>query len=131
MKLAKLSVFALAVGLLAGTSAFARSSNKTALNLFEKINVNGTTLDPGHYTVNWEGTGPNVKVNIEKGKDTVATTTAKLTEQPKPNDNNAYGSAVAPDGSHVLTTIYVGGKRTTLNLPSSPSMASSGSSASK
>ena len=116
MKLAKLSAFALAFAFLCATASFSRESNKATLDLTEKVSVNGTALSPGTYTVDWEGSGPDVEVNIHKGKETVATVPATVTEQPTPNNANAFGSVEQPDGSRVLTTIYVGGKRTAINI---------------
>ena len=116
MKLNKLSVSLLALGLLGSSAAFARESNKTTLNLSEKVTVNGKTLNPGKYTVNWEGSGSTVQVNILQGKQTVATAPAHLTEEATTNNSNAYGSAPQPDGTRTLTTIYVGGQRTTLEF---------------
>lgn len=116
MKLNKLAVSLLALGLLGSSAVFARESNKTTLNLYEKVTVNGKTLNPGKYTVDWEGSGPDVQVNILQGKQTVASVPAHVSEQATPNTNNAYGSSAQPDGSRTLTTIYVGGQRTALEL---------------
>jgi hypothetical protein len=128
MKLSKLSVSLLALGLLGSSAAFARESNKTTLNLSEKVSVNGTTLNPGKYTVNWEGSGSTVQVSILQGKQTVATAPAHVTEESTTNNGNAYGSTAQPDGTRTLTTIYVGGQHTTLQFnqadqASSPSSA--------
>ncbi len=131
MKLNKLAVSLLALDLFASTAVFAREGNKTSLNIFEKVTVNGKTLNPGKYTVDWQGTGSTVQVNILQGKQTVATATARVSEQPTRNDNNAYGSSAGPDGTRELTTIYVGGQRTTLNFGDSQSAQSSASSSSK
>lgn len=128
MKLSKLSVSLLALGLLGSSAAFARESNKTTLNLSEKVTVNGTTLNPGKYTVSWEGSGSAVQVNILQGKQTVATAPAHVTEEPTTNNGNAYGSTAQPDGTRTLTTIYVGGQHTTLQF-SQADQASSASSA--
>lgn len=128
MKLNKLAVSLLALGLLGSSAVFARESNKTTLNLSEKVTVNGTTLNPGRYTVNWEGTGSTVQVNILQGKQTVATAPAHVTEEASTNNSNAYGSSALADGSRALTTIYVGGQRTTLQFDQA-NQASSTSSA--
>ena len=116
MKLNKLAVSLLALGLLGSSAVFARESNKTTLNLSEKVTVNGKTLNPGRYTVNWEGSGSTVQVSILQGKQTVATAPAHVTEEGATNTNSAYGSSAQPDGTRALTTIYVGGQRTTLQF---------------
>jgi len=116
MKIVKLSVFLFAAALISSAAAFAGDNNKITLNLFEKVSVEGKTLSPGHYTVSWEGSGPTVQVTIAQGKQAVASFPAHVTEQASPNPANAYGASVEPDGSHSLTAIYVGGKRTSLEL---------------
>jgi hypothetical protein len=116
MKSSKLSVFLFAAALLGSAAAFAGETNKTTLQLYEKLTVDGKTLDPGKYTVAWQGSGPTVQVTVSQGKQTVATFPAHLTEQAVRNNGDAYGSSTAPDGSHALTAIYVGGKRTALEV---------------
>ena len=116
MKILKLSVFLFAAALFASAATFAGETNKITLNLFEKVTVEGKTLNPGQYTFSWEGSGPTVQVTIAQGKQTVATFSAHVAEQAVRNPGNAYGSSAEPDGSHSLTAIYVGGKRTSLEL---------------
>ena len=60
--------------------------------------------------------GPTVQVTIVQGKQAVASFSAHVTEQAIPNSATAYGASVEADGSHSLTAIYVGGKRTSLEL---------------
>ena len=125
MKFLKFSVSLLAFALLGSTAVLAHDSNKATLQLYEKVNVDGKALNPGTYKVDWQGSGPNVQVSIKEGKDVVATFPAHVTEQPTKNDNDAYGSTAGPDGTRVLTTIYVGGQRTALNVaPASAQKAS-------
>jgi len=131
MKLNKLSVSLLAIGLLGSSPLFARDTNKTTLKLSETVTVNGKTLNPGSYKVDWQGSGPTVQVNILQGKQTVATTTAHLAEEPAPNTASAYASTAQPDGTRTLTAIYVGGQRTTLEFEPSQSTQSSSTSPSK
>jgi hypothetical protein len=131
MKLNKLSVSLLALGLLGSSAAFARESNKATLNIYEKVTVNGKALNPGKYTVNWEGSGPNVQVNIVQGKQTVATVPAHVTEQATPNANTAYGSTAQADGTRTLTTIYVAGQRTAIELDQQAAGQPSSASAAK
>jgi hypothetical protein len=116
MKILKLSVFLFAVALFGSAAAFAGDNNKISLNLYENVSVEGRTLKPGHYTVSWEGSGPTVQVTISQGKQAVANFSAHVAEQAIANPANAYGSSVEADGSHSLTSIYVGGKRTSLEL---------------
>jgi len=116
MKLSKLSLAFFGSALLLSSAAFAGDSNKGSLQLYEKINVEGKSLNPGHYTVTWEGSGPDVQVTVLQGKQTVATFPAHLTEQASRNTEDAYGSAPATDGSRMLTAIYPNGKRFSIEL---------------
>ena len=105
MKLSKLSLTLFATGLLLCSSALAGETNKLTLTVSDKLTVDGKPLNPGSYTVEWNGTGPTVQVTIRQGKQTVATLSAHLTEQPARNAANAFGSITEPDGSKSLTAI--------------------------
>lgn len=116
MKMSRLAVTLFGGALLFGSVVLAGVANKATLSVDEKINVQGKSLDPGTYKVEWTGTGSTVQVSLLHGKDVVATFPAQLTEQSNKNPDNAYGSVAGPDGSRSLTTIYVGGQRTVLQL---------------
>ena len=116
MKLSKISMLLIGSALVFSSGAFAGDANKGKLHLQVKTIVDGKPLNPGDYTVEWTGTGPTVQVTLLQGKQTVATFPANVTEQPKPNNDDAYGSATEPDGSRKLTAIYLSGKRTALQL---------------
>jgi hypothetical protein len=116
MKVSKLSALLFGVALLLSSSASAREANKSTLELADKVTVEGKSLNSGRYTVEWSGSGPAVQVTLLQGKQTVATFSARLTEQPTPNPENAYGTADGPDGSRSLTVIYPAGKRVALEL---------------
>lgn len=85
--------------LLIPASGFARSNNRGTMNLDQPAMVGSTQLQPGSYKVEWNGTGPNVHVNIMQHNNTVASTTGEL----KTNDQAASQDAVvlrpAPDNS--------------------------------
>jgi hypothetical protein len=67
MKMSRISKgLLLAATFLIATSALA--GNKGSLNISEPVTVNGTKLAAGDYQVKWEGTGPNVELNIIKSK---------------------------------------------------------------
>jgi hypothetical protein len=116
MKLSKLSLVLFGSALLFSSAAIAGDSNKGSLQLYEKVNVEGKALNPGHYTVTWEGSGPNVQVTVLQGKQTVASFPAHLTEQATKNTEDAYGSSAETDGSRLLTTIYPNGKRFSIEI---------------
>src|ERR1700756_3742838 len=76
----------LGLALLLASSAFA--GTKVSLLLSDPVTVNGTTLKPGDYKVQWEGTGPNVELSFLQGKNVVAKTPAHVVElqTPSPQD---------------------------------------------
>jgi hypothetical protein len=115
-KLSRISLALLGAALLCLSGAVAANVNKANLSLTEKIKVAGKTLNAGNYKVEWSGDGPNVQVTLLRGKETVATFPAQLTEGATQNADSAYGAVQGPDGSRSLTSIYVGGKRTILQL---------------
>lgn len=131
MKLSKLSLAFFGSALLLSSAAVAGDSNKGSLNLYEKISVEGTELNPGKYTITWDGSGPNVQVTVSRGKQTVATFPAHLIEQAVRNNEDAYGSAADADGSRTLTAIYPNGKRFSIELDAKSASQTSTSPASK
>ena len=55
----------LSVSLLLASSAFAATTY--SFQIGNPVNVNGTALKPGDYTVKWDGNGPNVELSILQG----------------------------------------------------------------
>jgi hypothetical protein len=127
----KLSLFLFGAALLTSTGALAGEPNKGSLQIYEKVNVEGKALDPGKYTVTWDGAGPNVQVTVLQGKQTVATFPAHITEQATRNTENAYGSAAETDGSRTLTAIYISGKNYSIELDQKAASQPSSTPASK
>ena len=116
MKLFKLTIIFVGAAFAFSAGAHAKDTNKGTIHVTDKVSVEGKTLNPGNYTVEWDGTGPTVQVSLLQGKQTIITFPAQLTEQATPNRADAYGSSSEPNGSKSLTTIYLGGKRTVLKL---------------
>jgi hypothetical protein len=54
------------LALLLATSAFAAAANKGSMQLLDPVTVSGKQLPAGDYSVQWDGSGPNVEVNIMK-----------------------------------------------------------------
>ena len=79
MKFSKVTILLIGSALAFSSGAFARDGNKGKLHLQDKTIVDGKSLDPGNYTVEWTGTGPTVEVTLLQGKQTVATFPAHLT----------------------------------------------------
>jgi len=100
--------------LLLATSAFAASKGPLQLNA--PATVAGKQLAAGDYTVKWDGTGPNVQVEIMKGKNVVATVPAQVVTL---DHESSYDSAVVnTDGSggRVLSQIRFSGKKMALSV---------------
>jgi hypothetical protein len=117
MKLSRIGVTLFGAALLFSSSAFAGgNSNKGSLRLDDKVTVAGTSLNPGNYKVEWTGSGPEVKVSILQGGQTVATFPAHVAEQKATPPADAYGSSTQPNGDKALTAIYFGGKHFSLQV---------------
>lgn len=101
------------MALLLATSAFA--ANKGPLQVSSPVNVAGKELAAGDYTVQWEGAGPSVELNIMKGKKLVATVPAKVVSL---ENASTYDSAVvnAEGGSRKLSQIRFSGKKMALEI---------------
>jgi len=126
MKMSRISTLLLGSALLLSSAALAGVNNKGKLQLAEEIVVDGKALEPGKYAVEWDGSGPAVQVKLIQGKQTVATLSAHLTEQPDRNTQDAYSTATEPDGSRALTAIYPAGKRLSLEFDQSAASRQSG-----
>jgi len=131
MKLSKLSLAFFGSALLLSSAAVAGESNKASIQLYEKVSVEGKALNPGKYTITWDGSGPSVQVTVLQGKQTVATFAAHVTEQTTRNPEDAYGSSADTDGARTLTAIYPNGKRFSLELENKSASQQSTSPSSK
>jgi len=99
----------LGLALLLATTAFA--SNKGSLAVADNCLVAGKQLTKGDYKVSWEGNGPDVQVNIMKGKEVIATVPAHMTElNSAPLRDTAITSSNS-DGSRSLSEIRFAGKK--------------------
>jgi hypothetical protein len=58
--------------------AWAAPKNKQTIQLPDATTVGSVTLAPGEYTVQWNGTGPDVEVSFHRGTEIVATAPATL-----------------------------------------------------
>ena len=127
MKFATLSkTLVLTLTLLLASSAFA--AGKNTLTLSDAATVNGTTLKAGDYTVQWDGTGPDVDVTISQGKKVIAKTQAKLVDLNSPATNNAAVVKQNGDGSRTLAGARFEGKKVAIDLAPSADGMQGGSS---
>jgi hypothetical protein len=117
----------LGLALLLASSALA--ATKGGLQLSNPVILNGTTLKPGDYKVQWEGTGPNVEVKILQGKNVLATVPAHVIELQTPSANDAAVTRKNDSGPNSLVGVRFEGKRFALELgEASDGMRASGSS---
>jgi hypothetical protein len=116
MKVTKLFTLLVGSSLLLSASAFAGNGNKKTLHVDTSVTVEGKSLAPGEYMFEWSVTGPDVKVNIIKGKETVASVSAKVVTAAVPNKQSGYSAAPAKDGSQSLTTLFFSGDKYDLQI---------------
>jgi hypothetical protein len=116
----------LGLALLLATSAFA--ANKGSFQVSDPVTVSGKSLAAGEYTVKWEGTGPNVELNILQNNKVVATTSARMIELDRSPSGNTSVVTKNGDGSKTLSEIRFAGKKYALALGNESTKADAGSS---
>ena len=115
MKFASVSkTLVLGLAVLLASSAFA--ATKGNLNLLSAVTVNGTTLKPGDYKVQWDGSGPNVEVSVMQGKNVVAKVPAKVVDLDSPAQNTAAIVKNNDDGTATLVGARFEGKKFALEI---------------
>ena len=106
--------------LLLSASAFAGNTNKKSIHLTDSVIVQGKQLKPGTYSVEWNGTGPDVEVNIVKGRKTVATVAARVVAVNEPNKQDGYTSLTGKDGAQSVTQFFFAAKHSIWNSAKFP-----------
>lgn len=109
----------LGLALLLASSAFA--ATKASLSLLDPATVNGTTLKPGDYKLEWDGSGPSVEVSVMQGKKVVAKLPAKLVDLKSPAENSAAVVQKHDDGTSSLVGARFEGKKFALEIGESNS----------
>ena len=115
MKLSRNLFSVTLASLLLTTIAFAAPATKGTLKLFEPVTVQGKQLAAGKYTVEWNGEGPNVQLNIADGKNGVTAIPARIVPGVK-NRTSGYASAKQQDGRSELTNVFFEGKAFELQI---------------
>ena len=105
----------LGLTLLLATSLFA-ASNKGSLQTLSDVTISGKTLPAGDYSVNWDGSGQNVQMNIMKGKKVVATTPATLVDLSQAPSSDAAVVKDNGDGTKSLAEVRFSGKKYALQI---------------
>jgi hypothetical protein len=107
-------------GLLLGASLFlataAFAGEKASVKVYEDVKISGKTLTPGRYDVEWTGTGDSAQLSIRKGNEIVATVPAKIIATKSAPSSTGYSTKGESDGSKSLTSVFVAGKKYTLEL---------------
>jgi hypothetical protein len=111
-KIAKSVVLGMA--LLMAVSAFA--ANKGTLQITAPVTLNGKSLAAGEYSLQWDGTGNTVQLNVMQGKKVVASTPAQLVNLAQSQNNDAAIIKANADGSRTLSEIRFGGKKYALAI---------------
>jgi len=110
-----MSVSKISKGLLLGTALLLATSgfaaNKGTLQVADPVTVNGKQLAAGEYTVKWDGAGPNVELNIMRGKDVVATVPARMVDLDRTPVRDAAVTMVNSDGRKELNEIRFSGRK--------------------
>jgi len=122
MKSSNLSKVFLLAALLLVTSFASAETNKGNLSVDRPLVVSGKTLAAGEYTLQWEGSGPAVKVDVLKGKKVVATVPAQVVSTPTPQFGNGISVAKNPDGTEKVTQIQFNGKKYLLQIEDQSAM---------
>ena len=118
MKLSRNLFSVTLASLLLTAIAFAAPATKGTLKLFEPVTVQGKQLAAGKYTVEWNGEGPNVQLNIADGKNGVTAIPARIVPGVK-NRTSGYASAKQQDGRSELTNLFFEGKAYQLQISDS------------
>jgi hypothetical protein len=114
----------LGFALLLATSVFA-ATNKGSLQVTDTLTVNGKQLPAGDYTVKWDGAGPNVELNIMRGKNVVATVPAHMVDLDQSPNRDSLVTNVNSDGRKSLNEIRFGGKKFALAISAESAKAES------
>jgi hypothetical protein len=70
-------------------SAFAKVTHSGSFDLTETARIGSSLLAPGHYKAEWSGPANDVKVNILKNRQTVATAEGRIKELTNRANTNA------------------------------------------
>ncbi len=116
MKATKLFTLLAGSSLLLSAGTFAGNGGKKSLHFDTTVTIEGKQLAPGDYKFSWTGTGSDVKLDIVKGKETVATVPAHIVTVPLANKQDGYSSTAAKDGSQAVTTVFFTGDKFDLEI---------------
>lgn len=116
MKVLRLFAILFAGSLLLSTAALAVKTNKKTIHLYEDAKVKGTVLHPGDYKVEWNGSGPNVSLDIVHDGTTVATVPARVVAENTAHEHDGYILRPAKNGGKSIEEIFFSGKKYDLKI---------------
>jgi hypothetical protein len=119
----KIMLGVLALGLT--TSALAADAHKGNFQISGPVQVAGTELPAGDYVAKWEGTGPNVKVNITRNGKVLASVPAKVVDLSQKASEDAAEVNNKSNGGRELTALRFGGKKYALEISNATTQAES------
>lgn len=113
---------------LAGT---ALAATKASMALLHPASISGTQLPAGNYTLQWDGQGDQVQVQIMRGKKTLATVSAHVVKVDHPVRDNSVMVTPNSDGSQTVMRINFSKKDFALEPDSEGGSGSGAAGASK
>lgn len=117
MKSAFFSKMTLAILALAlGGSSFAADLHKGNFQVSGPVQVSGTELPAGDYVAKWEGSGPDVKVNITRNGKVLATVPAKVVDLNQKASQDAAEVSNKSGGARELSRLEFSGKKIALEM---------------
>ena len=78
---------------------FSFAATRKSISVPEPVKVGSTLLQPGDYTVEWDGNGPTVQVTFKQNNKTVVIAPATVTNQSGSNYDNALDIKSGQDNS--------------------------------
>lgn len=111
MKVMKLITLLAGTSLLFIASVFAGNGAKKSLHFDKNVTLDGKTLPAGDYKFEWSGTGPDVKLNVLKGKEIVASVPARIASATTSYKAAGYSATAGRDGSPSVTQIFFSGDK--------------------
>lgn len=118
MKMLRMVAILFASSLLLSAAALAAKTNKKDLHLYENAKIKGTMLHPGDYKVEWDGSGPNVRLSIVQDGATVATVPAHVVTENTAHNYDGYVLQSAKNGGQAIEEIFFSGKKYDLKINS-------------
>lgn len=109
----------------------ALAATKASMDLLHPASISGTQLPAGNYTLQWDGQGDQVQVQILQGKKTVATVSAHVVKVDHPVRDNSVMVTPNSDGSQTVMRINFSKKDFALEPDSEGGSGSGAAGASK